>query len=102
VHDLVRARIERALRRRSRYRYVQPRVVAAREGWRVHSPNCSRNIAADGAEIPIAWLRPGPAGRWALHAWDHAAAAWSCRGEGLSLVEALDCLCEDPLREFWP
>ena len=46
VLSLVRARIERALRRRQRYRYVTPRVVAEGAGWLVLCANCSRDTQA--------------------------------------------------------
>ena len=101
VVALDRARIERALGRRARYRYVQPRVEPEGSGWKVVSPNCSRNIDAAGGEIAIAWLVPAGEGRWSLHARDHANGCWVPRAAGLTLHEALGRLCADPLREFW-
>lgn len=101
VLPIERLRIERALARRSRYRYVQPRVQAEDGGWAVRSPNCSRSIDPQGGEIPIAWLAPAGA-RWQLHARDHAAGAWVPCGPVLPLHRALDLLCADPNREFWP
>jgi hypothetical protein len=102
VLSLDRLRIERGLDARTRYRYVQPRVEADGAGWKVLSPNCSRSVAPDGGEIPIAWFEPCADGHWRLHARDHAAQAWVLRGEGLSLTDALAQLCADPLGEFWP
>lgn len=96
-------RIERALARRQRYKYVHPRVVAEREGWKVVSPNCSRNVDPAGGDIDIAWLRPtGEPGEaaWQLHARDHAQGSWRLSRQG-PLHELLHLLCADPAREFW-
>jgi len=99
---LERARIERALRKRSRYRYVQPRVVREGKGWKIVSPNCSRAIDPQGGEIDIVWFEPAGAGRWALHARDHAAGAWLHQATGLALDDALHIVCADPLGRYWP
>jgi len=101
VVSITQARIERALQRRTRYRYVAPRVVAEGTGWLVLCANCSRNIDPAGGEIPIAWLQPDTAGTWTLHARDHAAAAWVPRDFGLTLDAALRQLCSDPERAYW-
>ncbi|CAD5371939.1 conserved hypothetical protein [Rubrivivax sp. A210] len=95
-------RIERALAARTRYRYVQPRVEAVGAGWQVHCPNCSRHIAPDGGEIAIAWFEPGPEGRWRLHARLHEQGLWELQEEGLTLPEALERVCADPLGVYWP
>ncbi len=95
-----RARIERAIRTRRRYRYVAPRVVREGTGWKVVSPNCSRNVDPTGGEIDIAWLVP-LAGRWTLHARDHRASCWIQKATGLSLDAALRALCHDDAREYW-
>lgn len=102
VLDMVQARILRALAARSRYRYVRPRVLAEAGGWKIVSPNCSRNIDPAGGEIAIAWLLPANGGRWLLHARDHAQGCWRLQAAGLSLADALQRLCEDPLRVYWP
>ena len=102
VVDLVAARIERALAQRARYRYVRPRVAREGQGWAVHSPNCSRNIDPAGGEIAIAWLLPSNEGPWLLHARDHAHGCWRLQAAGLSLDAALQQLCSDPQRIFWP
>lgn len=96
-----RARIARALRRRERYRYVRPRVEREGAGWKIVSPNCSRNVDPAGGEIDIAWLVPANEGCWLLHARDHAHGCWELKGAGLTLAQALDRVCADPLREFW-
>jgi hypothetical protein len=101
VLDLDRARIERALAVRGRYKYVQPRVVPEGGGWKIVSPNCSRNVDTAGGEIDIAWLEPDAAGRWQLHARDHARTCWVPKAGGLTLAAALDRLCADPMRDFW-
>jgi hypothetical protein len=101
VVDLDRRRIERALRERSRYKYVQPRVEALGAGWKVVSPNCSRNIDKQGGEIDIAWLLRSDEGGWLLHARDHLQGCWVCKTGRLSLAEALAQLCADPQRAYW-
>lgn len=105
VHDFIRARIERALPQRQRYKYVHPKVVAEGRGWKVLSPNCSRNIDPEGGEIEIAWLLPvedrDGQGGWLLFARLHAEARWELKLRSAHLVELLDRLCADPQREFW-
>ena len=93
-------RIQRALARRQRYKYVHPRVVSEGEGWKVVSPNCSRNVDPAGGEIDIAWLRPDDAAGWQLHARSAEPGAWRLSRQG-PLHELLDLLCADPAREFW-
>jgi hypothetical protein len=95
------ARIERALARRDRYKYVHPRVLPEAPGWKVVSPNCSRNVDAGGGEIDIAWFVPDARGRWQLHARDHARGCWVLMAGGLTLDAALARVCADPSREFW-
>lgn len=95
-------RIARALRERSRYKYVRPRVVPEGEGWKVVSPNCSRNIDPSGGEIDIAWLVPDShATGWLLFSRDHARDCWLIRRQEATLAAALVHLCADPQREFW-
>lgn len=126
VVDLASRRLERlirdALSQRSRYRYVQPRVEREGLGWKVVSPNCSRNVDPDGGEIDIAWLVPGElaaagevasageagkvavageAGPWRLYARDHAEGCWRLRRQDAALQPLLDHLCADPARDFW-
>jgi hypothetical protein len=104
-----RARIEHALADRARYKYVQPRVEPAGEeeglGWKIVSPNCSRNIARDGGDIAIAWLVPvlvpDLQQRWAVHARDHQQGLWVLKAEALSLDDAMALICADPQREYW-
>lgn len=98
--DLTQRRIERALRKRERYRYVQPEVQALEQGWCVRSPCCSRRVDAQGGVIDIAWLTPLGAARWRLHARDHGEARWRAVAEG-SLQQLLEHLVGDPLHEFW-
>ena len=94
--------IERALKDRVRYRYVQPRVLHEGEGFRIEAPCCSRNIDVEGGVIDIALLTPAGDGRWSLRVRDHAAACWMLYEEALSLGEALDLVCVDAERRFWP
>jgi hypothetical protein len=102
VRDLDSLRIARALLHRARYKYVQPRIEREAEGWKIVCANCSRNIHPDGGEIPIAWFAPAGPGRWALHARDHAQGAWVQQASGLTLAQALDIVCADTTRLYWP
>ncbi|MGE0071652.1 MAG: hypothetical protein AB7S55_01125 [Thiomonas sp.] len=99
--DLVHARIERAIARRSRYRYVRPRVEAEGSGWKIVSPNCSRNIDKQGGDIDIAWLTPDGEGGWLLFARDHARQSWDLRARSRSLDALLTRLVVDRDREYW-
>jgi hypothetical protein len=101
VLDLEARRIEKALDQRTRYKYVHPRVVREGKGWKVVSPNCSRNIDRDGGEIDIAWLVPNLEGGWLLYSRDHSQACWQLRLHAHSLPALLDHLCADPDREYW-
>ena len=96
------ARIHAALQTRARYRYVKPRVVREGRGWKIVSPNCSRNIDPEGGEIDIAWFEPQPRGRWLVHARDHGQAAWRPLCGAATLASALDLVCADDDRVFWP
>ena len=102
VVALAAARIARALAARRRYRYVRPRVEPERGGWRIVAANCSRSVDPGGGEIAIAWFEPGAGGRWRLHARDHAGGRWVPAGDGLTLDEALERVCRDADRVFWP
>jgi hypothetical protein len=101
VFALDQARILRAVARRRRYKYVQPRVEREGRGWKIVSPNCSRNIDAAGGVIDIAWFLPVNEGAWLLFARDHAQACWVQKASGLTLADALARVCDDPQREFW-
>jgi EAL domain-containing protein (putative c-di-GMP-specific phosphodiesterase class I) len=101
VHDLTARRIERALARRQRYRYVQPVVTACEQGWVVSSPCCSRNIDPLGGEIPIAWFEPMADG-WALHAREHAEGRWILHSQAEHIAELIEIVCQDEARVFWP
>lgn len=94
-------RILQALAQRERYKYVMPRIEPEGEGWKVVSPNCSRNVDPAGGEIDIAWLEPGPGATWALHGRDHRAGRWVAKARGLTLADALALLCADTAREYW-
>jgi hypothetical protein len=93
-------RIERAIEQRERYKYVRPRVEREGLGWKVVSPNCSRNIDRDGGEIDIAWLVPDNEGGWLLYSRDHVQDCWQLRCRD-ALPALLAQLSADPLREFW-
>jgi hypothetical protein len=102
VLNLVQARIDRALPQRTRYRYVVPRVECEGLGWKIVSPNCSRNIDPTGGDIAIAWLVPLNGGRWLLHSRDHRQDCWRLEASDLPLDAALQRICADPLGVFWP
>lgn len=102
VGDLTLHRMQRALRERVRYRYVQP--VVSREGdcFRIQSPCCSRNVDPGGGVIDIALLIPNGPNHWTLCARDHANQAWVARLRGQPLDVLLEALCVDDARQFWP
>lgn len=102
LFDLTLRQIERALRERTRYRYVSPRVLREGQGFRIESPCCSRNVDTTGGVINIAWLTRGEDGVWRLSARDHALHRWVLQHEGTDLAELLDALCIDRERVFWP
>lgn len=105
VSDLMIHRLQRALRERVRYRYVEPLVLREGESFRIQSPCCSRNVDPSGGLIDIALLTPGPAGAtndWSLSARDHAAGVWRACLSDAPLELLLDALCVDSERQFWP
>lgn len=102
IHDMDRVRIERALRHRVRYRYVQPQIERAEwGGWVITSPCCSRNIDPNGGVIDIAWVEPVE-DAWALYFKDHVHDRWVLHDESRHLQPLLDEICVDPMRVFWP
>ena len=106
--DLTLHRLQRALKERVRYRYVQPKVLPDGGGYRVESPCCSRNVDPTGGTIAIALLMPpaadpdGGARGWTLCARDHANQRWATRHEAEQVELLLDLLCVDSERQFWP
>ncbi|CAB3671153.1 DUF3024 domain-containing protein [Paraburkholderia rhynchosiae] len=100
--DLTQRQIEQALRERTRYRYVVPRVLRDGQGFRVESPCCSHNVDANGGLIDIAWLTRDEDGMWHLSARDHASHRWMPQHESTNLAELLDTLCIDRECVFWP
>lgn len=102
VSHLLQHRLQRALRERVRYRYVRPEVLQEGENFRIQSPNCSRKVDPKGGVIDIALLVPHGQNRWCLCARDHGADEWVARLQNVALEEALDVLCVDSERQFWP
>jgi hypothetical protein len=101
-NDVDRKRIERALARRERYRYVSPCVRPVTGGYRIESPCCSRNIDPDGGVVDIALLQYVPGTRaWQLYRRDHAGRHWRLYGSYAALTAVLDVLNTDPERQFW-
>ncbi|MHB8253815.1 MAG: DUF3024 domain-containing protein [Acidiferrobacter sp.] len=101
-NDVDRRRIERALKDRQRYRYVNPSVQPGPEGYIVRSPCCSRNVDSNGGIIDIAWLRyRARHGVWHLYRRDHSANTWVIQSTQQTLNEALAELNRDHDRVFW-
>ncbi|MGE4483143.1 DUF3024 domain-containing protein [Acidocella sp.] len=101
-NELDKRRIERALERRARYRYVSPRVVGVESGYKVESPCCSRNIDTQGGIIDIALLAYHARERlWGLYRKNHEADEWLLVDALETLPEALNILAEDTDRRFW-
>ena len=95
-------RIERAIDKRKRYRYVSPEVHPATDGYVIQSPCCSRNVDPDGGLIDIARLEfKAQRGCWWLYHKDHVLDHWIMHGEYQSLAQILTLLNEDPERRFW-
>lgn len=102
-NDVDRKRIERALATRKRYRYVEPRVEATTNGYRITSPCCSRNIDPHGGVIDIAWLEYSTESRnWRAYHMDHLTNQWVRNCDGVGFAELLSRLNDDPHRLFWP
>ena len=93
--------IERAIRRRTRYRYVRPTVRMVPDGILVESPCCSRRVDAAGGMVDVALLQPLPSGRWRLYCKDHSTASWKLHTHHARLTDLLDSLKSDPDRIFW-
>ncbi|MCK7499381.1 MAG: nitrogen fixation protein NifZ [Comamonadaceae bacterium] len=73
-----RRRASRARWRASATATVRPRLEPERGGWKVVSANCSLAASTPpAAKIAIRWFEPDGAGRWRLHARDHAAGRWT-------------------------
>jgi hypothetical protein len=101
-NDLDRKRIERALAKRARYRYVSPRVLPEVRGYRIESPCCSRNIDAEGGVIDVALIEyDEDKHAWHLYRRDHNAEAWELYSQHLRLAELLEHLNTDPDRKIW-
>ena len=95
-------RISRLLEKRSRYRYVSPRVEAIDDGYRILSPCCSRTVDSAGGEIDIARLAYDEDSRmWRLYSKDHARDEWLYYDGGRELDAVLMALLADPYRVFW-
>ncbi len=96
-----RKRVERAIRERSRYRYVTPVVRNVEGGFQIESPCCSRRVDAEGGVVDIALLLCPQPGEWKLYSKDHSAAQWLLHGTYQWLVELLEELKNDPQQKFW-
>ena len=95
-------RIERALAKRKRYRYVTPEVHGDTDGYVIKSSCCSRNIDPEGGVIDIARIEYRPERRdWRLYHKDHQIGHWIMHGEFQNLAQVIELLNQDPRRRFW-
>lgn len=101
LHEFERKQIERAVGRRTRYRYVRPTLRVLPEGILIESPCCSRRVDPAGGTIDVALLQRATSGGWRLYRRDHAAAKWTLHGRHGRLGDLLDSLIADPDRVFW-
>lgn len=99
-NEFDRRRIARAIEERVRYKYVEPSVMAVPDGYRIESPNCSRNVDPEGGIIDVA-LITCEGGAWRLYAKNHNAGQWEDHSVFSRLHELLAYLVQDPHREFW-
>lgn len=102
VGDLTLHRMQRALRERVRYRYVQPQILREGDCFRIQSPCCSRNVDPSGGLIDIALLIPNGPNSWSLCSRDHANQTWVAQLRDQPIDALLDALCVDDARQFWP
>jgi Protein of unknown function (DUF3024) len=96
-----RKQIERAIAKRTRYRYVRPNVRAEAGGILVDSPCCSRRIDSDGGVVDIAFVQYLASGDWQLYSKDHSAGKWKLHGVYQRLTDLLEPLKDDPEGVFW-
>ncbi len=101
VNVFERKQIERAIGKRKRYRYVQPRVRVTPDAIVVESPCCSRRIDPEGGVVEVALMQRLPAGGWVLYRKDHLSATWKLHSVHERLTDLLEPLKDDPQREFW-
>jgi hypothetical protein len=99
-NELDRRRIERALKGRQRYLYVEPVVVPVTDGYRVESPCCSRNVDPTGGIVDVALIQFGEGG-WRLFRKDHSGGAWTFHRNFPRLGDLLAVLNVDADRLFW-
>jgi hypothetical protein len=101
-NEVDRKRIERAIEKRKRYRYVHPSVQPIANGYCVRSPCCSRNIDADGGMVDVAIAQHAQGSRpWRLYRKVHSANEWLLHAEFERLGDLLEQLNTDPERLFW-
>ena len=101
-NELDKRRIERALKTRRRYRYVEPAVHAVPNGYRIESACCSRNIDPDGGIVDIAlFLFDEERAEWDLFRKDHGKGLWEWDCKHARLSELLDLITLDEHRKFW-
>lgn len=101
-NEFDRRRIEAALKRRRRYRYVEPSVVVEEGGYRIESACCSRTIDPEGGVVDIArigWSAEGES--WTLSWRDRRVGEWAVDLVAPRLDMLLDRLLADEDRRFW-
>jgi Protein of unknown function (DUF3024) len=102
TNEFDRKRIERALDKRVRYKYVHPTVTAINGAYLIKSPCCSRNIDPDGGIIDIAMLQYAVGSTpWQLYRIVHANQQWRFHSAYTQLSALLEHLNADPQRLFW-
>lgn len=99
-NELDRRRIERLLKSRQRYLYVEPKVVPVVGGYRVESPCCSRNVDPDGGVVDVALIQFSD-GNWRLFRKDHTGETWAFHSNFPRLGDLLELLNVDADRQFW-
>lgn len=95
-------RIEYALLKRARYRYVSVSVLPEENGYRIVSPCCSRTIDPNGGDIDIALMKfDESANMWKLFSKNHMNQVWFLHLRAETICQLLECLNEDPAKLFW-
>lgn len=101
-NEFDRKRIERSIKKRKRYRYVEPQVFAIENGYRIESACCSRNVDPEGGIVDIALLQyEADSGNWHLFRKNHDTKSWELDSTYDRLAELLDLLNDDSARKFW-
>jgi hypothetical protein len=96
-----RIRVRWSLRRRRRYRYVNPKVRVVTGGLLIESPCCSRRIDPSGGTVDIAFVQQLKSGELRLYRTDYAADVWRLHGVYRKIADLIQQLNDDPDQLFW-